>query len=227
MKTMQLGRHVGDALEFAKSLPDATLDVVTTDPPWDLPGSGLFKEAAPYALQPMAYIGDVMKEMRRATKGGGLAYVFAPSAAMFPDALDTVLKQAGWTWVREVCWDKSRWSTPGLGRPWKNAHEPVFVVANGKPRKAVSAGLWPTILSQRPDFTRTSKPPSVYHVFLQAGSLPGELACDPFCGLNPLAEAADKSDRRWIANDVLAPAAVEAQARTRRGGQAIRGGRAK
>lgn len=220
----QGSRRTGDALAFAKSLADGSVDVVTTDPPWDLPGQGLFLDAAPYDLQGMEYLGDVMLELRRATKPGGLAFVFAPSAACFPEALDMLLKHAGWTWVREVVWDKSRWSTPGLGRPWKNAHEPVFVVANGKPRKAVSAGLWPTILAQRPLYTRTSKPPSVYEVFLKAGSLPGELAVDPFCGLDPLADAAANTGRSWISNDALTPAEVLAQAKRRRGDGQVRAG---
>lgn len=100
---------------------------------------------------------------------------------------------------------------------WSGAFEPVALLSNGPPRPFPGQGrMWPTVLRQRPLKTRTAKPPQLYRVFMEASSAPGELVVDPYCGLDPLQEAALMDPpRRWASNDVLPPDQVAAQARTR------------
>lgn len=212
-------RYTMDALAFAEKLPDAKgrregVHCIVTDPPWSIPGGGLFLAAAPYALQPLPDIAAVFRALAGKCIRGAHAYVFMPSGEVLDEALQDITA-TGWTFLRLVVWDKAPWGGGGLaGGAWRNSFEPVGIFSNGPPRAYQRGKQFTTTLRQRSHFTRTAKPPSLYRVFLEASTAPGELAVDPWCGLNPLGAAASQEPRRkWMANDILTPAQVLSQAR--------------
>jgi DNA modification methylase len=212
-------RTTGDSLAFARSLAPGSVHLVATDPPWTIPGIGgpghsAGAKAVPYALQSVQAIAAVFAELRVACIRGAHAYVFMPSGEVCDEAL-AAITATGWIFQRWLMWDKAPWGGGGLaGGAWRNSFEPVAVLANGHPRPYQKGRQFTATLRQRAKMTRTSKPPSLYRVFLEASTAPGELAVDPWCGLDPLAEAAaTEPARSWVSNDILTPAQVAAQAR--------------
>jgi DNA modification methylase len=212
-------RYTMDAAAFAEKLPTAQgrtrgVHCVVTDPPWSISTSDLFRKSAPYALQATPDIAAVFRALAKKCIRGAHAYVFLPSGEVLDEAL-VELTGAGWTFLRMVVWDKAPWGGGGLaGGAWRNSFEPVGIFSNGPPRPYQRGKQWTTTLRQRSHFTRTAKPPSLYRIFLEASTAPGELAVDPWCGLNPLGAAASQEPRRrWVSNDILTPEQVLSQAR--------------
>ncbi len=193
--------------------PARSIHCVVTDPPWSIPGGGLFLEAAPYQLQPMPEIAQIFQDLKPKCIKGAHAYVFLPSGEILDDAL-AAITATGWQFLRLLSWDKAPFGGGGLGYTWRNSFEPIGIFANGTPRAYQRGKQFTTTLRQRSHFTRTSKPASLYRVFLEASTKPGDVVVDPWCGLNPLGEAASKEPRRhWVAGDILTPAQVLSQAR--------------
>lgn len=224
-------RSVGDAATFAESLPTGGVHCLITDPPWAmyegvkmnqnladtsvLRGSQLFKKTAPYALVTIPEITRHLRLIRERMAPGAHAYIFLPSGEYFEPALRSLIDD-GWRFLRLLTWIKAPHGGGGLGKTWMGGFEPIAILSNGDPRPYPSLPRrWPTVFKQRPQKTRTSKPPQLYQVFLEASTRPGELAVDPYCGLDPLATAATACGRAWRSNDVLTPEEVAAQARDR------------
>lgn len=184
--------------------------------PGKLTKADLFRRAAPYALVGIPEIVGHLSLIRAHMLAGAHAYVFLPSGEYFEPALRALIDD-GWVFQRLLIWDKAPHGGGGIGSTWSGAFEPIVLLSNGKPRASPGKGrMWPTVLRQRPTKTRTSKPPQLYRLFMEASTRPGELVVDPYCGLDPLQAAAIMEPARaWRSNDVLPPMEVEAQARER------------
>lgn len=201
-------RVTGNAASTLRSVHDGGAGLVVTDPPWDMSGGGRFEQAASYARMSAAEVAEVLDDARRALVPGGHLYMFAPTGEMLPEVF-AAFGARGWRFIRELAWDKG--IHRGLGA-YRNAWEPVLIWSNGPSRGFNHQGRFPSLLRVRHDSQRTSKPWQLYKVFLEMSSRPGELVVDPFCGTNPLQEAAAHvaPARRWLAGDVLSPEAIEA-----------------
>lgn len=175
---------------------------------------GRFEKTATYPLVTVKQVTQHLCVVRAAMVPGAHAYVFLPSGEYFEPALRALVDD-GWTFNGLLAWDKAPFGGFGIGSTWRTAFEPVARLSNGPSRNIGRAGAWPTVLRQRPTKTRTSKPPQLYQVFIEASTKPGELVVDPYCGLDPLQVAAKATGREWRSNDVLTPEEVEAQARDR------------
>lgn len=216
-------RLIGDAATFATRIQEP-VHLLATDPPWKLPGSGKLARFTNFPLLEPVEVAEHLEAIRQRMVPGAYAYVFLPSAERFDEAM-AALMATGWTWSRLLAWNKFHATNPGLGFPYRNAFEPVVRLSNGPGRKPAAKGFYPSLFTQRANYTRTSKPPELYRAFLEVDTHPGELAVDPYCGLNPLATAAEACGRRWISNDVLPPPEVEGQAKHKRiRGKAVRSG---
>lgn len=206
------GRVTMPALDALRGLPDGSVGLVVTDPPWNL-GEGHFAACASYDRMELPQVVEVLREARRVLVPGGHLYCFAPASDWFLDVA-TALRADGWTFLRVLAWEKG--AQNGLGA-YRNAWEPVLIFSNGPSRGFEHEMRYPSLITARPTQGRTSKPWPVYRVFLEMSSRAGELVVDPFCGTNPLAEAVAhvSPPRRWLAADVLTPEAVDAQLENR------------
>lgn len=203
-----IGRIVCDARRTLYLLPDASVGLIITDPPWDVHGGQKFKACANYPRLSVPDVAAVLADARRVLVPGGHLYLFATVGAEFPRVLDA-FREHGWTFLRLLAWDKGTLG-PMLGA-YRNAWEVVIVFSNGPSRGYERQLEYSSLLRARAVPRRNAKPAELYEVFMEMSSRPGELVLDPFCGTNPLERAASRVPRRWLAADVLAPEEIERQ----------------
>jgi site-specific DNA-methyltransferase (adenine-specific) len=122
----------GDCIERMKGLPDASVDAIVTDPPYDLmstsAGGFMGKE---WDATGIAFRPDVWRECLRILKPGGHLLAFGGTRTYHRMAV--AIEDAGFEirdsihWVYGSGFPKSRNVGGGLGTALKPAHEPVVV----------------------------------------------------------------------------------------------------
>lgn len=207
------GRHVTDARELLRRIPDHAAGLIVTDPPWAIHGGGIFDACASYQRLSIEEIAAILADARRVLVRGGHLYVFATAGPEIV-RVATAFEQHGWRFIRLLAWDKYIHS--GMGA-YRNSWEPVFIFSNGRSRGYAKHQSYASVLRARSLGRRTAKPWELYEIFMDMSSKPGELVVDPFCGTNPLEKAAARLQpaRRWLAGDILSPDQIDFQIRNR------------
>lgn len=216
--------HRTDALRFARSLPDRSIDMVFTDPPYSSGGLHAVSRAHSTTKK---YIGSSTKtvyenfdfdnmdqrswafwchawlsECRRALKIGGLLACFIDWRQL--PTLTDVIQAAGFVNRGIAVWDK----TPGRARPRRGGfkQQAEFIVWASKgpvaERDVYLPGVFACALAM-PKKHLTEKPLDLARQVVQL--VPeGGIVCDPFAGSGTFLVAAKEAGRRWIgceAND--------------------------
>lgn len=210
--------HNVDALAFARTLPDHSLDLVFTDPPY---ASGGLHSSARAQAPSRKYInsqtkvayqdfeGDNMDqrawafwchawltECRRALKPGG-------SLACFIDwrqlaTLTDVVQDAGLTFRGVAVWDK----TPGRSRPRRGgfAQQAEFIVWASRgalaERDVYLPGVFPVRLPL-PKSHMTEKPLALAREVVRLAPV-GGVVCDLFAGSGTFLVAAREAGLHWL-----------------------------
>lgn len=222
-----------DALTLLKALPDASVDLVFTDPPYghnnnngDLihrreAALGIVSTVAPDAARPIANDGAeandlfraVLPELKRVLKPGGNCCCCCsgggpdPQFARWSLWLDEVLD-----FKQMVVWDKG---PMGMGWHYRRSYETVLVAT-----KPGAACMWydtshrieniirpgmnaPKIIPSK-DNHPTEKPVGLAEFFIRIHTQPGDLIIDPFAGSGTTLVAARNLGRRYIGCDISA-----------------------
>lgn len=124
---MPFSLHQGDALSVLATLPDACVDSVITDPPYNSGGRTAKERTSRTARQKYVsadaqhalpnftgenmdqrsytrWLTQIMTEAHRATKSGGTALLFTDWRQL--PATTDALQAAGWLWLGIVAWHK-------------------------------------------------------------------------------------------------------------------------
>ena len=117
--------HLMDCMEGMKEIPDKSIDLIVTDPPYFLPtqsyvgvrGSGYIKRHLADTSILRGFFKQVFSEMDRVLKATGTFYVFcdAQSYPIFYDVMFPHCKH-----VRLLIWDKI---VSYNGYTWRHQHE--------------------------------------------------------------------------------------------------------
>jgi DNA modification methylase len=209
------GRIVSDARQTLAMLPDRSIGLIITDPPWKIHAGARFLACASYPLLTVAEAANVLADARRVLVRGGHLYCFATTGAEILEVMQT-FQSHGWKLLRVLAWDKG--SFGGMMGAYRNAWEAVLIFSNGASRGFERHLHFSSLLRARAIARRTAKPSELYEVFMEMSSRPGELVLDPFCGTNPLQRAAERLQpaRRWLAGDLLSPEAIAEQLQRKR-----------
>jgi len=200
--TEENGIYCGDCRELAQAIPDESVDLVLTDPPFFMPVSH-YQSRVNWQrkwsdVSVLTHWWDMMAEIfARVTSQRGYVITFcnADSYAAFYPAMYN-------RWSRLVClvWDKVR---PGLGWNWRHQHELILVACNSgayKPNDGESRGdvLKHAITPPRNRNHPVQKPATLLSEIIVAACPPNGIVLDPFCGSGTTAEAAIVSKRRYL-----------------------------
>ncbi len=209
-----------DAVEWLRGLRAESVDLVVTDPPYE----SLEKHRAVgtttrlkhskassndwFRIFPNERFPELLREVFRVLKKDRHFYLFCDQETMF--VVKPLAEQQGFRFWKPIVWDKRK---IGMGYHYRSRYEFVLFFEKGK-RRLNNLGQ-PDIIEC--DRIRggypTEKPAKVNQVLIEQSTQPGELIVDPFMGSGSAGEAALRSGRHFLGNDVLDSAVEGAKMR--------------
>lgn len=198
----------GDAIHWLRDLPDGSIDLVVTDPPYE----SLEKHRAVgtttrlkhskassndwFEIFPNARFEELFVECYRVLKKNRHFYLFCDQETMF--VAKPIAEAAGFRFWKPVVWDKLK---IGMGYHYRCRYELVLFFEKGK-RKLNDLSI-PDII-QVPRIHRgypAEKPVAVSEILIRQSTEPGEMVIDPFIGSGSVGVAALNLRRRFMGND--------------------------
>lgn len=216
-----------DCLTFLRSLPDASVDVIVTDPAysgmneWLQLGNG--RIVGQYSEKGTedgkwfqefqdseANYGRFLSECRRVLNPNtGHIYIMFDSYSLL--SLGPLMRDY-FAVKNLITWDKLH---IGMGHYFRRRHEYVIFATNGNNRKLRHQGfpdVWRFKRLHRAPYA-TQKPVELFQAMIHASAEPGFTVCDPFMGSGSSAIAALKNDCHYLGGDIAADAVQLAQER--------------
>lgn len=200
-----------NCIEAMRSLPENSIDLVVTDPPYRLVGGGnttnkckvggILSRDCEYARQGKLFefnnirFSDWIPEVFRILKNGTHAYIMCNSRNLFD--LWGAASAAGFKFVNLLVWKKNN-KTPN--RYYMQQCEFILLLRKGAARDINNMGLanWFDIANIKDKQHPTQKPVELIKIFIEQSSAEGETVLDPFLGVGTTAIAAMLADRHYI-----------------------------
>ncbi|MBL9014971.1 MAG: site-specific DNA-methyltransferase [Myxococcales bacterium] len=203
----QLSR--GDAVEWLRTLPDESIDLVVTDPPYEslekhraIGTTTRLKHSKAssndwFEIFPNTRFEELFFEIYRVLKRDTHFYLFCDAETMF-DAKPKAEKM-GFKFWKPLVFDKVQ---IGMGYHYRARYELILFFEKGK-RKLNDLGIADIITHPRVrNGYPAEKPPQVSSVLIGQSTQPGELVIDPFMGSGSVGVAATSLGRNFMGNDL-------------------------
>ena len=208
--------HLGDNRELFARLPDDSVDLVLTDPPYKNYVSN--RPTAHKKLKSIQHgqfdVEFFARESFRVLKTGCHLYCFCDHQT-FP-TIRTALEAAGFRYRNCLVWVKNNHGSGDLRGNWAPQHEFIIFASKGRTRP-LNGKRQSNVLGRRPGkgliepfhkvsnyrFNHgTTKPVELLQVLIQASSLPDEIVLDPYGGSGSTAVACILERRRFILSEI-------------------------
>jgi site-specific DNA-methyltransferase (adenine-specific) len=203
----------GDAVSWLRTLPDESIDLVVTDPPYEslekhraIGTTTRLKHSKAssndwFEIFPNARFPELFAEVYRVLKRNTHFYLYCDPETMF--VAKPAGEAAGFKFWKPIVWDKR---AIGMGYHYRARYECILFFEKGK-RKLNNLGTadiieHPRIHGGYP----AEKPPQVTTVLVEQSTQPGELVIDPFMGSGSSGVAAISTGRHFMGNDLCAEA---------------------
>ena len=220
-----------DAVEYLKRLPDASVDLLITDPPYESLekhrkiGTTTRLKGNWFDIFPNDRFEELFVEIYRVLKKNSHFYMNCDQETMF--VAKPIGEDVGFKFWKALIWDKQK---IGMGYHYRARHELILFFEKGK-RKLNDLGM-PDVLSVpriRTDYP-TEKPVELYEKLILQSTTPSTgpgdegrvVVCDPFCGAGPVAEACINLGRSFTGNDKSFKAVALTTARIRKLGGCLK-----
>ena len=215
---MQLVKN--DAVSWLTTLPDASVDLVITDPPYEslekhrkIGTTTRLKVSKASSNQwfdifPNSRFESLLKELYRVLKKGSHFYLFCDQETMF--VIKPIAEKIGFKFWKPIVWDKV---CIGMGYHYRARYEFILFFEKGK-RKLNDLGV-PDILEHKRVYRGypTEKPVPLIKQLIEQSSKEGEVVIDPFFGSGATLVAATQLNRIAIGCDISDYAHEEASSR--------------
>ncbi len=215
MHSDQFRVHCGDAIGWLSGLPDRSIDLLITDPPYE----SLEKHRSVgtttrlrhskassndwFQIFPNSRFGELFPQIWRVLKPNTHFYLFCDAETMF--VVKPAAESVGFKFWKPLVWNKV---AMGMGYHYRAKYEFILFFEKGKRRLndlAITDILEvPRIRGGYP----AEKPVSLIQTLVAQSSNCGSIVGDPFMGVASVGVAALKLKRRFWGND-LSPAAVQ------------------
>lgn len=198
-----------DAVDWLQTLPDSSVDVIVTDPPYEslekyraIGTTTRLKHSKSssnnwFQVFPNARFPELFAEMWRVMKKGTHLYLFCDPETMF--VAKPLAEAAGFRFWKPLIWDKIH---IGMGYHYRARYECILFFEKGK-RRLNNLGT-PDII-QEPRIRGgypAEKPIRVSEILIQQSSRKDEIIIDPFMGSGSVGVAATRSGRHFWGNDI-------------------------
>ena len=210
----------GDSMRLLRELPDMSVGMVLTDPPYSSGGQfrsdRVAQTGAKYGGARLAdFSGDNrdqrsflawsaiwLSECLRVAEAGAICAVFTDWRQL-PTMTDA-LQAGGWIWRGVSAWHKPA-SRPQLGRPWQDCE---FICWGTAGPRAIEGDVGPKMLSATsPPASRrvhqTEKPVALLREWVKLCPA-GSVVLDPFAGSGAVGEAAMLEGRSFLGMEISA-----------------------
>ncbi len=198
-----------DAVAFLQEMPDASVDLVITDPPYE----SLEKHRAVgtttrlshsksssndwFTVFPNQRFEELFREVFRVLRKDAHFYLFCDQETAF--VAKPVGEAAGFKFWKPLVWDKER---IGMGYHYRSRYELVLFFEKGK-RRLADLGIAdvfrePRIHKGYP----TEKPVALSRILVSQSSAPGDIVVDPFMGTGSAGSAALSLGRSFWGSDI-------------------------
>lgn len=209
-----------DAVEWLRSLPATSVDLVITDPPYEslekhraIGTTTRLKHSKAssndwFAIFPNARFPELFAEVYRVLRKDRHFYMFCDQETAF--IAKPIAEAAGFKFWKPLIWDKKR---IGMGYHYRSRYEFILFFEKGK-RKLNDLGIADVIECPRiHGGYPTEKPVGVSDVLVRQSTEPGELVIDPFMGSGSAGVAALAQERAFAGADLCAEAITVARRR--------------
>ena len=196
-------------MDWLRTLPDASVDLVVTDPPYE----SLEKHRAVgtttrlkhsksssndwFTIFPNARFLELFAEVHRVLKKGTHFYLYCDQETAF--VAKPIGEEVGFKFWKPLIWDKV---AIGMGYHYRSRYEMILFFEKGK-RRLNDLGVADVITEKR--FHRaspTEKPVRVNEVLISQATAPGDIVIDPFAGTGSTGVAALGLGRHFWGNDI-------------------------
>jgi site-specific DNA-methyltransferase (adenine-specific) len=201
--------HQGDAVCWLRGLPDASVDLIVTDPPYEslekhraIGTTTRLKHSKAssndwFDIFPNDRFHELFVELYRVLKKNSHFYLYCDNETMF--VAKPIAESVGFRFWKPLVWDKMK---IGMGYHYRARYEFILFFEKGK-RKLNNLGVADII--QVPRIYRgypTEKPVEVSEVLISQSTEPNEIVIDPFMGSGSTGIASVKLGRHFIGNDI-------------------------
>lgn len=214
---------VSDAFALLAGLPDASVDLVITDPPYAslelhrARGTTTRLTSDWFATVPNERLPELFAQVARVLKPDRHFYLFCdePTADVIKlqqeigaERLPNGARRCacGLTYWKEIIWAKTTLDGAkirgGTGYHYRAACERVLFFEKGK-RALADLGVPDVLLAPRSQVAGPAvKPEAIVRTLVTQSSAPGELVLDPFCGSGVVGVQARAEGRRFLLSDL-------------------------
>jgi site-specific DNA-methyltransferase (adenine-specific) len=214
---------VSDAFELLATLPDESVDLVVTDPPYESlqlhrsRGTTTRLTTNWFATVPNARLPELIAAVYRVLRRDRHFYLFCDEVTadvikqqqgVGADRLPNGARrcEAGFVYWKEILWGKTTLDGArirgGTGYHYRAASERILFFEKGK-RPLLDLGVPDVLLAARSTVHGPAvKPNAVVRTLLLQSSAPGELVVDPFCGTGVVGVEARAHGRRFVLGDI-------------------------
>jgi site-specific DNA-methyltransferase (adenine-specific) len=209
-----------DAVQWLKTLPSDSVDLLITDPPYEslekhraIGTTTRLKVSAGssnpwFTVFPNARFGELFSEVYRVLKRNSHFYLMCDQETAF--IAKPIAEAAGFKFWKPLIWDKC---TIGMGYHYRARYEFVLFFEKGK-RKLNDLGIADVLTAPRVrGGYPAEKPVALSETLILQSSSAGDIVADPFMGSGSVGVAALKLSRRFAGNDVSDSALTHSRGR--------------
>ena len=205
-----------NCLDVFKTLPDESIDLIATDPPYPVMTRGDSGNSGGMFLKKINMDGKVFEhndinvseyapEFFRVLKEGSHCYVMTNHFNLI-EMLNTFTK-VGFHFIKSLIWDKGN---KIMGRFYMSQFEYILFFRKGFGKKINNCGTSdilsiPNKKAKSPDggnYHDTEKPVELFKVLIENSSNPGDVVMDPFMGIGGCGIACKETGRSFIGFEI-------------------------
>jgi site-specific DNA-methyltransferase (adenine-specific) len=195
-----------DCLEGLKQIPDASVDLVVTDPPYLISyATNRRKDKTHDFCSAIAnddnpeLIRSCLSECYRVLKPDSAAYVFCSAKTL--DTFKSFAMEAGFKVKNTIVWVKNNWTAGDLKAQYGQQYEPVLLLNKGRAeirgKRLTDVWMFDRVAGKN-QLHQNQKPVELIIQCIEKHSDPGQVVLDPFMGSGTTAVAAARTGRNYI-----------------------------
>jgi site-specific DNA-methyltransferase (adenine-specific) len=195
-----------DCLEGMKAIPDGSVDLVVTDPPYLISYATNYRKDKTHDFCSViandnnpGLIRDALRECYRVLKPDSAAYVFCSAKTL--DTFKSFAVETGFTVKNTIVWVKNNWTAGDLKAQYGQQYEPLLLLNKGRAliRGKRLTDVWAfDRVAGKSQLHQNQKPVELIAQCIEKHSDPGDTVLDPFMGSGTTAVAAMRAGRNFI-----------------------------